>query len=67
MSDFTKNKLVDIGVDEDRIIIFGEKKTPIQGKNQTKISLSAVGGLGMLPNDESFYRNLEEFSDKNFT
>lgn len=65
MSDFTKNKLIDIGVDEDRIIIFGEKKNLSREKSDKNI-LICGGGLGMLPNDESFYRDLGEFSDKNF-
>ena len=65
MSKFTKNKLMDIGIEEDKIIIFGDKKkTKI--KNSAQNILICGGGLGILPTDESFYRNLEKFPDKNF-
>lgn len=63
MSDFTKNKLMDIGIAEDKIIIFGEKEKPEREKSNHNI-LICGGGLGMLPTDNEFYKSFEKYTDK---
>lgn len=65
MSNFTKRKLVDLGLDEERIIVFGEKKASKKEKSKDHI-LICGGGLGMLPTEECFYRNFEKYPDKDF-
>lgn len=65
MANFTKKKLVEVGVEEDRIIIFGNP-APIPPKKETKNILICGGGLGMLPKDKDFYLKLSTFTDKNF-
>lgn len=65
MSAFTKNKLVDVGVDSDKIIVFGQKGE-VKAKTSAQNILVCGGGLGMLPNDEGFYKQMEDFPDKNF-
>lgn len=65
LSNYTKNKLIDIGIKEDRIIIFGIKEDLEKQKANQNI-LVCGGGLGMLPNDEKFYKSFEKFEDKKF-
>lgn len=65
MSDFTKNKLIDIGIAEEKIVIFGKKEEDTRVKSNQNI-LICGGGLGMLPTDEEFYKSFEKFPDKNF-
>lgn len=65
MSNFTKNKLQEIGIPKEKVIIFGNKKK-VDEKRKSQNVLICGGGLGMLPKDKNFYRKLGNFQNKKF-
>lgn len=66
MSKYTKEILMSYGISPEKIVIFGEGLCAGRPSgNNTNILISG-GGLGLLPQNEEFYKDLEKLKRYNF-
>ncbi|MDO5713865.1 MAG: glycosyltransferase [Tissierellia bacterium] len=59
-SNYTKKKLMELGVDKDKIVLPDKKVFPDKKIHERPHLLVTGGGLGLLPEDSDFYFDLQE-------